>query len=85
MRSWLGHSGLVPPLSPLWAADRRRGCMVAMLAMAAISSQVLASSSQLERAWVRLKEIKQLLELTRDGQRPCEGVRELARRNLVAR
>jgi MerR family transcriptional regulator, copper efflux regulator len=29
-----------------------------------------------------LTEIKQLLELTRDGQRPCQAVRDLARRHL---
>lgn len=32
---------------------------------------------------ITLKEINQLLELTRDGQRPCGGVRELARRHLT--
>ncbi|MGH7907368.1 MAG: MerR family transcriptional regulator [Candidatus Binataceae bacterium] len=32
---------------------------------------------------VTLKEIKPLLELARDGQRPCKGVRELARRHLT--
>ncbi len=31
---------------------------------------------------ITLKEIKQLLELARDGQRPCKGVRELARWHL---
>jgi DNA-binding transcriptional MerR regulator len=29
-----------------------------------------------------LNEIKQLLELTRNGQRPCQAVRELAYRHL---
>jgi DNA-binding transcriptional MerR regulator len=31
-----------------------------------------------------LNEIKQLLELTSDGQQPCQAVRELARRHLNA-
>ena len=34
------------------------------------------------RPGVTLNEIKQLVELTREGQRPCHGVRELARRHL---
>jgi MerR family copper efflux transcriptional regulator len=37
---------------------------------------------QAQTLGVTLKEIKQLLELTRDGQRPCEAVRELARQHL---
>ena len=31
---------------------------------------------------ITLNEMKQLLELTRNGQRPCQAVRELARRHL---
>ena len=37
---------------------------------------------QAQTLGITLNEIKQLLELTRDGQRPCHGVRELARRHL---
>ncbi len=31
---------------------------------------------------ITLREIRQLLELTRRGERPCDGIRELARRHL---
>jgi len=38
---------------------------------------------QAQALGITIKEIKQLLELARDGKRPCKGVRELARRHLT--
>jgi len=32
---------------------------------------------------IKLKEIKQLLELTRNDQRPCKAVREVANQHLI--
>ena len=38
---------------------------------------------QAQTLGITLKEIKQLLELTRGGQRPCKAVRELAHQRLA--
>jgi MerR family copper efflux transcriptional regulator len=39
--------------------------------------------SQAQTLGITLREIKQLLELTRDGRRPCKAVRELAYHHLT--
>ena len=38
---------------------------------------------QAQALGIKLKEIKQLLELTHDGRRPCKSVRRLARQHLT--
>jgi len=38
---------------------------------------------QAQALGIKLKEIKQLLELTRNDQRPCKAVREVANQHLI--
>jgi MerR family transcriptional regulator, copper efflux regulator len=38
---------------------------------------------QAQTLGITLREIKQLLQLTRDGRRPCKAVRELARQHIA--
>jgi MerR family transcriptional regulator, copper efflux regulator len=38
---------------------------------------------QAQTLGITLKKIKQLLQLTRDGRRPCKAVRELARQHIA--
>ena len=45
--------------------------------------KVLRFLRQAQTLGITLKEIKQLLELTDDGRRPCKAVRELARQHLA--
>jgi MerR family copper efflux transcriptional regulator len=45
--------------------------------------KVLRFLRQARTLGITLKEISQLLELTRDGQRPCQAVRELAHQHLA--
>lgn len=45
--------------------------------------KVLRFLRQAQSLGITLKEVRQLLDLARDGQRPCKGVRELARRHLT--
>ena len=47
------------------------------------SVKALRFLCQAQALGITLKEIKQLLELTRDGQRPCKAVRELACRHIA--
>jgi len=47
------------------------------------SVKALRFLCQAQTLGITLKEIKQLLELTRDGQRPCKAVRELACQHIA--